>query len=181
MKERGRRQAKTLTAIALSVALITVCAWLAVPFTPPFTLQTFALFFTLCLLGGRDGTFAVLAYLLLGVVGAPVFSGFGGGVTAFFGAGGGYLIGFLCAALLFWGLEKILGKTKKGKTLLCFLALTLCYLVGTVWFATVYLDGAGTVGFGGAILACVLPYLLPDAIKILLAVWVSERVKKKWA
>ena len=62
--------------VALMTALLCICAWITVPFTVPFTMQTFAVFAALLLLGGRDGTLTIGLYLLLGLVGLPVFSGF---------------------------------------------------------------------------------------------------------
>ena len=75
---------KALTQCALFAALIAICAWLALPGPGgiSFTMQTFGAALALGLLGGKKGTAAVCVYLLLGVVGAPVFSGFRGGVGA---------------------------------------------------------------------------------------------------
>lgn len=117
-------KALDLAYIALMAALIALCAWISVPLGPvPFTMQTFGIFAALGLLGGRRGTLAFLSYLLLGIVGLPVFSGFSAGAGVLFGATGGYLLGYLAAALLFWGLTAKLGQTL-GETLLG--ALTLC-------------------------------------------------------
>ena len=68
-----------LVITALFSVLIAVCAWISVPATVPFTLQTFGLIMALGLLGGRRASLSVLLYLLLGMVGIPVFSGFRGG------------------------------------------------------------------------------------------------------
>lgn len=73
-------KALDLAYIALMAALIALCAWISVPLGPvPFTMQTFGIFAALGLLGGRRGTLAFLIYLLLGIVGLPVFSGFSAG------------------------------------------------------------------------------------------------------
>lgn len=105
-------KALDLAYIALMAALIALCAWISVPLGPvPFTMQTFGIFAALGLLGGRRGTLAFLSYLLLGIVGLPVFSGFSAGAGVLFGATGGYLLGYLAAALLFWGLTAKLGQT----------------------------------------------------------------------
>lgn len=105
-------KALDLAYIALMAALIALCAWISVPLGPvPFTMQTFGIFAALGLLGGRRGTLAFLIYLLLGIVGLPVFSGFSAGAGVLFGATGGYLLGYLAAALLFWGLTAKLGQT----------------------------------------------------------------------
>ena len=66
---------KRMTRIALCAALLAPCAWLSVPTQPPFTMQTFGVFLTLLLLGARDGAIAIGLYILLGAMGAPVFSG----------------------------------------------------------------------------------------------------------
>ncbi len=179
MKAKGNRQAKELTKIALSVALITVCAWIAIPFPVPLTLQTFALFLTLFSLGGRGGSLALFAYLLLGAVGVPVFSGFTGGVSAFLGGGGGYLLGFLFAALLYWALERTVCKGWRGKLLAACLGQLVCYAAGTAWFALVYLSASGGIGFWAAILICVVPYVLPDAVKIFFALFIAERINRR--
>ena len=89
---------KSLARMAICTALIVVCSWLTVPFTVPFTMQTFAIFFTVCLLGPWQGMISILVYILLGAVGVPVFSGFRGGLDALLGPTGGYILGFLATA-----------------------------------------------------------------------------------
>ena len=90
-----------LVYIAVCAALMAVCSWISIPAPAPlapFTLQTFAVFLILLLLGGRRGFFTVLTYILLGAVGLPVFAQFMGGVGVLFGTTGGYIIGFLFTA-----------------------------------------------------------------------------------
>ena len=79
---------RELAYTGILAALIAVCSWISIPTAVPFTLQTFAVFLTLGLLGGRLGTLAVTVYLLLGAVGLPVFAGFHGGLGAVLGATG---------------------------------------------------------------------------------------------
>ena len=69
--ERSAFKTAELAYIALGAALITVCAWITVPLTVPFTMQIFAVFLSLILLGGRNGTIAVAVYILLGAIGIP--------------------------------------------------------------------------------------------------------------
>ena len=100
---RIRLRTRDMTHIALFAVLMAVCAWISIPITTiSFTLQTFAVFAALLTLGGRLGTYAVVVYLLLGAVGLPVFSGFRGGPAALLGASGGYILGFLASALVYW-------------------------------------------------------------------------------
>ena len=83
MKER--KLIRNLVYVALGAALITVCSWISIPMTIPFTLQTFAVCLIAALLGWRNGLEAVVVYILLGAVGLPVFSGFKGGIGALLG------------------------------------------------------------------------------------------------
>lgn len=147
-------KALDLAYIALMAALIALCAWISVPLGPvPFTMQTFGIFAALGLLGGRRGTLAFLIYLLLG---------------------------YLAAALLFWGLTAKLGQTLPVMASAMVLWLVLCYAFGTFWFLTVYTGGSGETLLG-ALTLCVFPYVLPDLGKIFLALVLVSRVKKHLA
>ena len=98
-----------LVLISISAALITVSSWISIPLGPvPFTLQTMDILAVMLACGGRKGTLSILVYLALGFCGVPVFAGFKGGVAALIGPTGGFLAGFLLAALLYWLLEVIL-------------------------------------------------------------------------
>ena len=87
-------KALDLVYISIGAALIAVCSWISIPTAVPFTLQTFAVFFVLLLLGGERGTIATLIYVLLGAVGLPVFAGFKGGLDTVFGMTGGFIVSF---------------------------------------------------------------------------------------
>lgn len=163
---------RKLCICGLFAALMAVCAWLCLPFgNMVFTLQTFGLFLTLGLLGGKWGSLSVFVYLLLGFVGLPVFSGFRGGVGMLLNPTGGYLLGFLAATLVYWGIfhltKRMLPAMVSG--------LLGCYLFGSFWYALFYLPGSGV---WGAISVCVLPYLLPDAAKLLFALFLTRRLKR---
>lgn len=157
---------------ALCAALMALCGWISIPAGAiAFTLQSFALFAALFLLGGRLGSLSVLVYLLLGAAGLPVFSGFQGGIAAFFGPTGGFLAGFLAAGLVYWAVTALF----PAKKLLAAIAGQLaCYLLGCLWYQLGFLRQAGTEGFLAALGACVLPFLLPDALK-LAAAWLAQR------
>lgn len=153
----------------LFAGLTAICAWLSVPLgSVTFTLQTFAVFLALELLGGKWGTVSILCYLLLGAVGLPVFSGFRGGFSALLGATGGFLWGFLPMGLCYWAFEKVC------RPLGSVLGLLLCYLCGGLWLTVC----AGGMDFAAALAVSVLPYILPDGLKLLLARAVASRVRK---
>ena len=165
-----------LARAALFAALIAICSWISIPTAVPFTLQTFAVFLALGVLGGKLGTLSVAVYLLLGAVGLPVFAGFQGGLGALLGATGGYLAGFLLTALTVWGAERRLGKSAPVFLVSCLLGLALCYLFGSVWFAAVDAAASGPVGLVTVLGWCVFPFVLPDLAKLALAVVLSRRL-----
>ena len=167
---------QALARAALAAALMALCSWISLPTAVPFTLQTFALFLTLGVLGGRLGALAVGVYLLLGAVGLPVFAGFSGGLGALLGATGGYLLGFLLTALTVWGAERLWGRSAPVFLASCLAGLGLCYLFGTVWFAAVYASSSGPVGLAAVLGWCVAPFVLPDLAKLALAVVLSRRL-----
>lgn len=162
--------------IALFAVLIAICAWISVPTTVPFTLQTFGIFLTVGLLGGKRGSMAVLVYILLGAAGIPVFSGFTGGIGRLLGNTGGYIVGFLASALVMWALEKVMGRKTWVLAVQMVLGLIACYAIGTVWFMVVYSGTSGTVGLMTVLGWCVIPFIIPDLIKIALALVLTKRL-----
>ena len=178
----NRRKTLDLTYIAIGAALISVCSWISIPGAVPFTLQTFAVFSVLLLLGGRRGTLSILTYILLGAIGLPVFSNFTGGAGVLLGNTGGYILGFIFMGLIFLLFEKIsssdLFVRKMILSIVCLLlGLFVCYSFGTAWFMYVYMKNTGTVGLSAVLSWCVFPFILPDLIKLFLAVILSNRVR----
>ncbi len=154
--------AKELVWVALMAALICIAAPLAVPVGAiPITLATFAVYLAGALLGMKRGALAVAVYLLLGLAGLPVFSGFNGGVAPLAGPTGGYLIGYLpCAAAAGFVVER--GGARRWTVPAGMIVGTAaCYALGTAWFMF-----QSDTPLAGALAACVLPFLPGDAIKI---------------
>ena len=173
---KDKLKTRDLVRVALAAALIAVCAWITVPAPPvPVSMQVFAIFFALGYLGGKRGTVAVLVYLLLGAVGVPVFSGFGGGLGALLGPTGGYLFGFLFSALLYWLITARCGEKLPVTVAAMVAGLLACYAVGTLWFLWRYGEG---MTLSAALATCVVPFLPWDAAKLALAVTLSRLVKK---
>ena len=173
---------KDLVFIALSTTIFIVCTFITVPFYVPFTMQTFALFTIIGLLGTKRACIAVTLYLLLGIIGLPVFSGFRGGLGILLGVTGGYLIGFLLTAFLSGTLIKLIYKNHKSgfiKYFICMGAgLCLCYLFGTLWYLTFYTNSAEPVSAVSVLSVCVFPFVLPDIAKIVLSYYVVRLLKK---
>ncbi|MGI6020530.1 MAG: biotin transporter BioY [Lachnospiraceae bacterium] len=168
---------KRIAYIGICAALIAVCSWISIPLTIPFTLQTFAVFLACGLLGGCDGTIAVVIYVLLGAIGLPVFAGFTGGFGILLSNTGGYIIGFIATALVMWLFEKIFGRKTRVLILSMVLGLLVCYAFGTLWFIKVYSQANGAISVGLALSWCVIPYIIPDLVKIALAFILTKRIR----
>ena len=179
-KDINKKGFKTLDLvyIAIGAALIAICSWITVPTTVPFTMQTFAVFAILIMLGGERGTIATLVYILLGAVGVPVFSGFQGGINVLLGKTGGYIIGFLFMGLIYIGFTKVFPKKIWIEIIALVLGLAFVYAFGTAWFMVVYMKNTGAVGLFTVLTWCVFPFIIPDLIKMALAFLVAKRVKK---
>ena len=167
-----RLKTKDLAVVSLCAALMCVCAWIQFPSVVPFTLQTFAVFFIALVFDVKKSLTVAVVYILLGAVGLPVFSGFQGGVGALFGATGGFILGFIPSTVI---VSLLKSKVKKGfvySLVCCLPGLAVCYATGVLWYMFVY--GGGDVK--SAVSVCILPFVIPDIIKIILAVTVSGRV-----
>ncbi len=164
--------------IALMAAIIAVCSWITVPIGPvPITLQTFGVFLALRFLGGKKGTLAVIIYILLGAIGVPVFANFKGGLGAIMGPTGGYIIGFVLSGIVVILFELV----KKNKIVMNAIAdvigLLGCYALGTAWF---YFTMGVEKGMSvyKVLTLCVIPFIIPDIIKIALAELVCIKTPK---
>ena len=164
------RKTKYMALCGLFAALLTLCAWICIPIPPvTVTLQTLGVLLALGLLGGRWGSLSIGIYLLLGLAGAPAFAGFRGGAAALLDPTGGFLWGFLAGGLCYWALVR-LGRAPAMAG--CMLAV---YLSGCIWYR-VY---APEAGFAGAVLTCVVPYLVPDGLKLWLALVLTRRLRRQ--
>ena len=176
---RGGLTARDMAYIALMAALTAVCAWISIPATVEFTMQTFAVFAALILLGGKRALMAVIVYLLMGAVGLPVFAGFNGGLGALLGPTGGFLVGFAAMALVYWLITALAGEGRWVRVAALLAALAVCYAFGTAWFMVVYAQRTGPIGLTTALSWCVFPFIVPDLVKMALALVLAGRVAKR--
>lgn len=182
------RKLKTidLAYMAVGAVLIAVCSWISIPSAVPFTLQTFAVFCVLGLLGGKRGTISIAVYILLGIIGIPVFSGFRGGFGVIIGTTGGYIVGFIFMGLIYWLAEVIwkpLGSGTKLKVVILrgavmAFGLLICYAFGTAWFMIAYARNSGPIGLATALGWCVIPFIIPDIVKLVVSVIITSRLKR---
>ena len=188
MKEKNIRKEKNvenekntyhtldLVYVALGTVLITICSWLSIPTTVPFTMQTFAIFFVLLFLGGKRGTVSIIVYILLGVIGIPVFAQFTSGIGILLGTTGGYIVGFIFMGLIYWLITGLLGKKIWVEVLAMIAGIVVLYAFGTVWFMVIYSKENVAIGLAMVLAWCVIPFIIPDLVKLGLALALARRL-----
>ncbi len=166
---------KEITLIGLMAAVTCIAGplSLALPFSPvPISLTNLAIYFSVYILGMRRGTISYLVYLLLGLVGLPVFSAFTSGPEKLFGPTGGYLIGFIFMALICgYCIDRWNGQI--GISFAGMVAGTIVtYAFGTIWLAY-----QADLSLGAALVAGVYPFIAGDLAKMALALIVGSQVR----
>lgn len=177
----GRGRTYDMAYTAVFAVLIAVCSWISIPTVVPFSLQTFAVFLAVSVLGGRRGTLAIVVYVLLGAVGIPVFAGFKGGIGVLLNTTGGYIVGFIFAGLMMWLMETLFGRKLWVQVLGMALGMVTYLTVGTAWFMEVYLHQTGAVSLGTVLGWCVIPFLIPDIVKLVLALSLGNVLRRRLA
>lgn len=168
----GTGYVKSIAAVSMCTAFIVISSWIAIPFAVNFTLQTFAVFVICLLFDFKISFFSVVIYMMLGVIGVPVFSCFGAGISAVFGPTGGFLVSFLLFPII---INLFNFKSKFAFRILSMtVCMLLCYILGTLW----YYFGYGGESVFGILTVCVFPFIIPDIIKIFLAAAVYSRLSK---
>lgn len=175
------RKSETLSiALAASIGiLIAAGAYVIIPlpFSPvPVTAQTFFVLLAGLLLGARWGAVAVSTYLIIGIAGFPVFSGGTGGIGVLFGPTGGYLVGFLIAALVVGYVSRIgIGDSNERGRGLSVISVSLgvgtIYLLGVPWLALI-----ADLSLKEAIVTGLIPFIPGDILKSVAAILVAESV-----
>lgn len=178
-RSKGKLVLLDLVYIAMFTALIAVCSQISIPLGPvPFTLQTLAIYIAAAMLGWKRGTISVLVYILIGLVGVPVFAGFSGGFSSVVTPSFGYIIGFVLTALVVGLSSKFFGNKLVPLIVSMVIGLLLCYIVGTIWFMVVYNVTNQYIDLGLALSWCVVPFIIPDMAKIAVAAILVNRLDK---
>ncbi len=172
-----RNRLHSMIFIALMTAVISITAPVSIPlpFSPvPLSLTTFVLYLALYVLGAKYALFSTLLYLALGLMGVPVFSGFGSGIGKLLGPTGGYLIGYLCIPLV----GGLFFRKSKPTFLSCcpglVLGTAICHLCGTLWLAF-----QTNLSLPVAFATGVLPFLPGDLCKIIAALLLGPQIQKR--
>lgn len=167
----------TMVTIALVTAITCILAPLSIPIpmSPvPITLTNLVLLISIYILGTRNATISLLLYLLLGLVGLPVFSGFSGGVGKLAGPTGGYLIGFVFMVIIAGIFVEKFPGSMISHAVGMILATIVTYAFGTLWLSIQM-----GITFVAALSIGVLPYIVGDTIKIVVALIVGPLLKKR--
>lgn len=165
---------KTIVNASLFAAVTAVLAQIIVPIgAVPITLAVLGAYLAGLLLSPMAAVGAMLAYLMLGAVGAPVFAGFMGGIGILFGKTGGYIIGYIFIAFFTSYAVKYSGKAPVIIAAMI-LGLFTCYALGTVYF--MFITHTSLVK---SLMFCVIPFIIPDTIKGVCAYMLALAVKKR--
>lgn len=164
-----------LAIIGVMAAVICVLGPLSIPIgLVPISFTILAIHITLYTLGTKKGTLSLLTYLLVGLVGVPVFSGFSSGPSKLLGPTGGYLIGYIFMALIAgFFIDRFF-----SKWYLCVAGMVLgtavCYLFGTAWLAY-----QANMSASAALAAGVIPFIAGDLVKIAIAALIGPQIRKR--
>lgn len=166
---------KNMALIGVMVAIFCILAPLSIPIGPvPISLSVLVVYLAAYVLGPIKGSLAVLIYILLGLIGLPVFSGYFGGAAKLFGPTGGYIMSYVLMCLVSgYFIEKFPFRKGYFHFLGMIFGLILCYVLGTLWFSIV-LDKT----FSESLAICVYPFVMVDLIKIISAFFLGNGVKE---
>lgn len=163
-----------IASIGIMAAVICILGPLSIPIgLVPISFTNLAIYLVIYALGMKKGTVSYIVYMVIGFVGAPVFSGFSGGPFKILGPTGGYIIGFMFMALISgFFIDKFI-----DKWYLCFAGMVagtvVCYIFGTLW-----LSYQANMPIKAALFAGVIPFIPGDLAKMLIAAYLGPRIRK---
>lgn len=171
---RQKSRVYAMTTVAVMTAVTCVLAPLSIPIGPvPISFTNLAIYFSLYLLGWKLGTLSYVVYLLIGMFGAPVFSGFTGGMGKLLGPTGGYIVGFIPMAII-GGLAIERFSNRSAHFTGMALGTLVCYVLGTAWFCFV-----AKMAVVPALSLAVFPFIPGDVAKIVLAMTIGPIIRDR--
>lgn len=173
---KKRFSTQDISFCGLGAIILTVCSWICIPSPIPFTMQTFAIVAVSLFLGKKCASLAVLVYILLGIVGIPVFAGFKTGVTALSGPTGGYILGLLFLPIIICSISAIKPESFTLSLLSALCGIVFLYTFGTIWYLLFITNSPD--GFFAVASVCVFPFVVPDVLKCILAVICVKKLKR---
>lgn len=174
MKKQG---IQSMIFIALFATLMCVGAWIHFPSAVPATMQTFVVMTALGLIGSKNTFIMLLVYVFLGIIGLPVFSGFTSGIGALSGPTAGFIWGFLLGVPVFYISQKFIN-VRFSLYIGYIIYIILHYIPGALWYCYFTTKELTLQGLFASSLVTVVPFIIPDCIKMLLASLTVKRLKK---
>lgn len=173
-----------ITGIGLMSAIICILGPIVIPIgMVPVSFTGIGIYLSLFLIGKKRTVTAVFIYLCIGLVGLPVFSGFTSGPGKLLGPTGGYLVGYVLSAYVCGGLmERRKKKNKEGSEkrqnwenfVFLLVGNLILYIIGSLW-----LSKSSSLGFETAVQIGVLPFIVPDILKIIFTITLGRELKKR--
>lgn len=154
---------RDITKISMFTVIIFICSYITIPAVVPFTMQTFAIMIAILIQGGKKAFYSCLAYILLFknvMIMTPT---------------GGYLIGFLFMCVFC----NVFDKKINSKFIMLLLSNFICYIFGTIWFVIFYTNAVEQITLLKTLSICVVPFVIPDILKIVLAIKAEKLIKNK--
>ena len=172
MENMGHSDLKRMAFAALFAAMTAVGAYIRIPVGPvPITLQVLFVFLAGAMLGSRWGTISMVVYVLLGIVGLPVFAGGASGIGVILGPTGGYLIGFVIAAFIIGFMAERRGTSSMPLNAgFMIIGLIVIYALGVT-----QLKFVADLTFVQAVTLGMLPFLIGDFLKIAVASYIAAK------
>ena len=168
---------KDVVNIGISVCLLIISSWIQIPLTIPITLQILSIFVISGIFSFKQSFVSVIIYIVLGIIGLPVFSMFNNGIGVIVGYNGGFIVSFILIPII---VNIFNYKTKDNYKLLFvsfIVSLLMVYILGSIWFMKVYLMNTGTISYINVLAIAVIPFIIPDIIKIVIALIIIRKIK----
>lgn len=166
---------QSLTKIALLAAILAIFGPLSLPLGPiPLSLASFFIYLALYILGRKDGLISLSIYILLGLIGLPVFSGFGAGPSKVLGPTGGFIIGYLALGFIGGYFVDKYPKSSSKQFLGLLLANLVLYIFGASWLAY-----QASINLRASLTLAVFPFIPGDLLKILLAIKLGPKLRDR--
>ena len=179
MRDNYKKRISTACTVGICTAIIVVSAYIRIPMIVPITLQSLAIMLVSGVFGAKIGLLSTAAYILLGAIGLPIFSGAEAGASALFGISGGFIWGFLLVSAFVGIITDIFCKRGKNSFVLRLIVMLVAgvvlYACGVAFYCLAYV-GAADSSVGAAMSLLVLPYIIPDIVKMVLAAYLSYRL-----
>ena len=176
--DKRKHRVQSMIFISLFATLMCIGAWIHFPSVVPATMQTFVVFCALGLIGSKKTFLMLVIYIFLGAVGLPVFSGFNSGLGALTGPTAGFIWGFLLGVPVFYIFEKYFSHKKSLIIIGYIIYILIHYIPGALWYCVFSAEALTVGGIISSSLVTVVPFILPDAIKLMLSLLVIDRLKK---